>query len=74
MSKKTIQVGINIRAKMPTLPNFIRVQVGDGEQEQTLPVMAFSESELRRIGEQWTEALVEHRQKQIKLKQAVNRG
>lgn len=61
-----VQLGLNVEAKLPVIPNFIRAQVGG--QEQTLPVMAFTEDDLRKIGQQWTEALIANRQRQLRLK------
>lgn len=50
------------KIRIPRLPNFLTVHVGD--REETFPVNAFTDEELRAIGEKWTEHLLEHAKKQ----------
>lgn len=44
-----------IDVQLPTLPNFIRVGLGEGVM---LPVSHFSEKELKALGAEWTKALI----------------
>jgi hypothetical protein len=65
MSRKTIELGLNVAVQMPTIPNFIKTEF-DG-REAIIPIFHVSEANLRKIGEAWTEALVAQAQK-LKLK------
>lgn len=40
----------------PTVPNFIKVEVG--KESVMLSVAEFSEEELKKIGEEWTQDLI----------------
>ena len=69
MSRKTVQVGIDCEVGMPTIPNFIRMTAGG--QQATFPVHVLTESELRKLGAEWTEELVAHAHK-LRLKAVQN--
>lgn len=53
----TSQAQVKLTPVTPRVPNFIRIEEM-AASEGKLPVSAFSEAALRRIGEQWTEALI----------------
>ena len=46
--------------QLPTIPNFIRVGLGEG---LCLPINDFSELELKEIAERWTEELIKKSRK-----------
>ncbi len=48
-----ITMSMLVELRLPTLPNFIRTENGD-----LIPIAQLSENELRHLGAQWTEALV----------------
>jgi len=58
---RDLGVGAALEAtvKVPIAPNFLRV-VGDEEDDQPVDVADVSDGELRRLGEAWTEALIEN--------------
>lgn len=53
MSEKRTRVRVYAEVEIPKPPNFLRTP------SATLPVSAFPDHELRRIGELWTEQLIE---------------
>ena len=51
----------NIEMELPSLPNFIRAkETMKGQERSVIDVADFSDEELREIGKEWTEALIEH--------------
>ena len=58
--KKDLQV--TVQAEVPSVPNFIRLSDG-----QTFPVHAFTVKDLKKIGKEWTEALI-RKGTQLKIK------
>lgn len=52
---------VTAQVELPTVPNFLRMTDG-----QSLPVSAVTEDHLRKIGEAWTEALIENARAQAK--------
>lgn len=44
---------------IPTVPNFLKVG------EQTFPISDFSEKELKEIGREWTQNLIERAKSQV---------
>lgn len=47
---------MNQKIVIPTIPNFIKVEIG--KESVNLSVHEFSEAELRDIGEKWTASLI----------------
>lgn len=43
-----------VKLELPTVPNCIRIQDGDG----TLPLQELSDETLRQLGRRWTEELI----------------
>lgn len=46
---------IKVEVKIPSVPNFFRI--GDGLE--SIPVQDFTDDQLRQIGAEWTEKLIE---------------
>jgi len=64
---KEILVNLELTKRMsvelPTMPNFLKVSETFGEngiKDHTVSVIEFTDQQLREIGKNWTEALVEH--------------
>ena len=55
-AKKTdAELAVKIQLKIPALPNFITTT-----DDRTIDVKDLPDATLRRIGEQWTEKLIQH--------------
>lgn len=54
----------DINVETPTVPNFIRVKIGDVETTQ--PLTFFTDLELREIVEKWKEKLFLNKDRQFK--------
>lgn len=50
---------IRLRVEVPTVPNFLKVE----GTETSFDISAFSEEELKSIGEEWIQALIEKSKK-----------
>jgi hypothetical protein len=57
--RPAVEESAKVAVRTPTVPNFITLVDG-----QTLPLSAFSNAALRRIGVVWAEALVRRAQEQ----------
>lgn len=55
-TNETIQLSAVVDVRLPMLPNFLRSSKDEGPV--LFPLSAFSEADLRRIGQAWTEALI----------------
>lgn len=58
-----MKVKTEIDIQIPSIPNYILFN--DGAKQNTLPISAFSEEELRAIGAQWTEELVKKSKRKV---------
>lgn len=59
--RKRIRLSKQVEVTIPMLPNFIKMGT------ELMPLYAFEDSELRAIGEAWTEGLIEQSKKQATL-------
>lgn len=51
-----MKLTINSEIKLPTLPNFLKIENGN----YTFDVADLSDEELEKLGREWTNALIQH--------------
>ncbi len=58
---RAIQIETGMSVIVPMTPNFIKIDCIEGgpQVETSLPIRMFDDEALRKIGEQWTEDLVD---------------
>lgn len=59
MKNNTI-IQLEVTVELPMLPNFIKTS--NGGTERHIPVEAMTDGDLKKIGEDWTRALILHAQ------------
>lgn len=53
---------VQVRVRIPAVPKVLTLE-GAGERGMTLPVQNFTEADLRAVGAEWTERLIEESKK-----------
>ena len=64
--EKEMKKKIEIEIEAPTVPNFLRNIVKGRDKAILVPVQDFTDDELRKIGEEWTELLIKNAKKKRK--------
>ena len=59
MPKNTITTTTKLKVQVPTVPNFLAVHTGNTRHTNSIAVHQLSDADLRRIGQAWTDKLIE---------------
>lgn len=65
------EVNTKTAVEVPTVPNFLRVK-GAVANDQTIPLSAVNEADLRALGEEWTNALIRRAKEQQEAAREVS--